>query len=127
MTTPRSKTVRRPRRDWDTEAAKIKERLEGAWREGEYAVESMWHQSAIATLHWVAGHRSRVAGFRQAVKGTPIEKGLDAALKALRAEARTRAPAAPKKKALAARKKAAPRRRSTAGAARSTARARRAR
>ncbi len=78
------------------DADQIKQRVEDAWRDGEHAVASMWHQSAIAALHWLASHRSRVAGFRQAVKNTPMEKALDVALKALRTEARTPTPGARK-------------------------------
>lgn len=81
---------------WEAEAANIKGRIETVWKDGEHAVESMWHQSAIAALDWISAHRTRVDALRKSVKGTPIEKALDAALKALRVEAR--APVAAKKK-----------------------------
>lgn len=99
------------RRDaaWNAEVAQMKTRLENAWREGEYVAESLWHQSAVAALHWVAGNRSRVSGFRQAVKGTPVEQALDVALKAVRAEAHAPAPRAPRKAAQKAKAAATPR------------------
>lgn len=93
------KATSSPRRknNWNAEAEKLKARLEQAWHEGEHKVESMWHQSAVAALHWVSSHHSRVAAFRKAVKNTPMEKALDAAIKALRGE--VRAPAAARTKA----------------------------
>jgi hypothetical protein len=89
MTSKASKATQHRMTVLADDAEQIKQRVEEAWRESEHAVASMWHQSAIAALHWVSSHRSRVAGFRQAVKDTPMEKALDVALKTLRAEART--------------------------------------
>lgn len=102
MSTRSQQSTARRNAAWNAEVAQMKERMESAWREGEHVAESLWHQSAVAALHWVAGNRSRVSGFRQAVKGTPVEKALDVALKAVRAEARAPAPRAPRKKAKAA-------------------------
>lgn len=92
MASKKATSSSRRKNNWNAEAEELKARLEQAWHEGEHKVESMWHQSAVAALHWVSSHHSRVAAFRKAVKNTPMEKALDAAIKALRGEAR--APAA---------------------------------
>lgn len=102
MSTRSQQSTARRAAAWNAEVAQMKERMESAWREGEYVAESLWHQSAVAALHWVAGNRSRVSGFRQAVKGTPVEKALDLALKAVRSEARAPAPRTPRKAKAAA-------------------------
>lgn len=85
-------TIRNKAAQWDAEVAKIKSQLEASWLESEFKLESLWHESAIAALRWIAGHRSRVSGLRQAVRGTAVEKALDTALAALRSEAKAPAP-----------------------------------
>lgn len=88
--TSKGGTSRMKAADWQAKTDKLRKKLESAWADSEHTLESLWHQSAVATLHWVGAHRSRVEAFRKSVKGTPVEKVVNSALKAVRAEARTR-------------------------------------
>lgn len=87
VTKPRKSKARSQAGNVDLE--KLRARLQGAWYEGGQVVDSVWHESAVAALSWVASHLSRISGLRQAFKDTPVEAALDAVLGTLRAEART--------------------------------------
>jgi hypothetical protein len=61
--------------------------LAAARTHGRVAFTELRHMTADAALYWVLSHRTRVAQFRRAVKGTPAAKALDQMLARLRAEA----------------------------------------
>lgn len=66
-------------------------------------------KAAGAALQWVISHEDRVSAFRSSIKGTPVEKALDALIDILKSNsprsAARRKPAAKKKAAV--KKKAA--------------------
>ena len=90
MTTRKSGSKRSAEIDWEARAEQVRKQLEATLSEGGHALESLWHQSAVAALHWVGSHRGRVSAFRKSVKGTPMERVVTAALKAVQAESSTR-------------------------------------
>lgn len=61
--------------------------LGAARKHGRLALGELRHMTADSALYWVLSHRTRVAQFRRAVKGTRAEKALDQLLTRLRAEA----------------------------------------
>lgn len=93
--------------DWQAKTDKLRKKLESAWSDSEHTLESLWHQSAVATLHWVGAHRSRVEAFRKSVKGTPVERVVNAALKAVRTEGRSARKTKPKARGTAIRRRSA--------------------
>ncbi len=79
----------------------LKTKLEKAWEEGEHKSEALWHQTAVASLQWISSHKTLTDDFKKSVKGTVLEKPVNSALKAIRAEARaakTEEKSAPAKK-----------------------------
>ena len=67
---------------------RLKEKLEKAWEKGEHKSEALWHQTAVASLEWISSHKKLTDDFKKSVKGTVLEKPVNSALKAIRAEAR---------------------------------------
>lgn len=47
-------------------------------------ISALRAKAAGAALHWVISHEDRVNAFRASVKGTPVEKALDALLEMLK-------------------------------------------
>ena len=64
-----------------------KNHLGAAKLHGRKAVTELRHMTADSALYWVLAHRSRVAGFRRAVKGTQAARPFDRLLKLIRTEA----------------------------------------
>jgi hypothetical protein len=79
--------------------------LGAARKHGRVALRELRRMTADSTLYWVLSHRSRVAQFRRAIKGTRAEKALDQLLVRLRAEATALPRRAPKRKARRARRR----------------------
>ncbi len=100
----KSGATHRNKTDWHATTDKMRKKLESAWKKSEHSLESLWHQSAVATLHWVGANKARVQAFRNSVKNTPVEKAMNAALKAIRAEARAKARTSKARRRPAARK-----------------------
>ncbi len=92
--------------DLDAQFSHLKEKLEEAWKQGEHAAESAWHQTAVASLKWISEHHGRVDSFKKSVKGTVMEKPVNNALKAIRAEANPKPKKATVKKPAAKKAKA---------------------
>jgi hypothetical protein len=86
--------------------------LKAAKKHGRKAVAELRHMTADSALHWVLSHKSRVAQFRRAVKGTRAQRPLDRLLALIREEAT----ATPKRRARPAPRRA--RKRKPARAAR---------
>ncbi len=86
--------------DWDAQFNQLKDKVDKVWQQGEHAAESAWHQTAVASLKWISEHQTRVDSFKKSVKGTVMEKPVNKALKAIRAEAKPKA--ATRKKSVAA-------------------------
>ena len=66
---------------------KRKTHLGAARKHGRAALTQLRYMTADSALYWVLSHRSRVAQFRRAVKGTPVEQALDQLLHRIRNEA----------------------------------------
>lgn len=76
-------------------------------------IAALREKAAGAALQWVISHEDRINAFRSSVKGTPVEKALDALIEMLKNNSAkpaakrkpaTKKKAAPKKKAVAAKK-----------------------
>jgi hypothetical protein len=65
---------------------------------GRKAINELRHMTADSALYWVLAHKSRVAGFRRAVKGTRAARPFDKLLKLVREEATTLPRPAPRKR-----------------------------
>jgi hypothetical protein len=87
----RTKPAKRAR-EWEARTEQLRQQFELAWANSAHAIETAWHDGAVAALHWVSGHPSRMSTFRRSVKGTPAERVVSGALRAIRAEAKQRAP-----------------------------------
>ena len=61
--------------------------LGAAQRHGRKAITELRHMTADSALYWVLAHKTRVAAFRRAVKGTPAAKPFDQLLAVIRSEA----------------------------------------
>lgn len=78
--------------------------LGAARKHGRRAIAQMRHMTADSALFWVLSHRSRVAGFRRALKGTAVAKPFEQLLRAIRQEATALPRPAPRRKAARARR-----------------------
>jgi len=78
--------------------------LGAARKHGRVALSELRHMTADSALYWVLAHKTRVAQFRRAVKGTRAAKTLDQLLARLRAEA-TALPRRRARKAVRARRR----------------------
>lgn len=86
--------------------AKRENHLGAARRHGQKAFAELRHMTADSALYWVLSHRSRVAGFRRAVKGTRAAKPFEQLLHVIRQEATALPrPASPKRKTIRARRR----------------------
>jgi hypothetical protein len=65
---------------------------------GRKAINELRHMTADSALYWVLAHKSRVAGFRRAVKGTRAAKPFDKLLAMVRKEASALPRPAPRKR-----------------------------
>jgi hypothetical protein len=79
--------------------------LGAARKHGRVALRQLRQMTADSTLYWVLSHRTRVAQFRRAIKGTRAEKALDQLLARIRAEATPLPRRAPKRKVQRARRR----------------------
>jgi hypothetical protein len=67
--------------------AKRTSHLRAASRHGRRALSELRHMTADSALYWVLSHRSRVAQFRRAVKGTRAARPFDQLLQRIRDDA----------------------------------------
>ncbi len=74
--------------------ADLKKQLEKVLGKGEEAVDSLWHQTASAALHWISSHPDRVEAFQKSVRKTKLERPVQNALKTIRAGAKSKKRAA---------------------------------
>lgn len=97
---------------------KGKTHLTAARRHGKRAITELRHMSADSALYWVLGHKTRVAQFRRAIKGTAAARPFERLLTLIRAEATPlqRAPRRRKAAGRPARRRRATRRRFVAPA-----------
>ena len=82
---------------------KTNSHLRAAGRHGRRALSELRHATADSALYWVLSHRTRVAQFRRAVKGTRAARPFDQLLQVIREEATApRKPVARKRKVVRA-------------------------
>lgn len=72
--------------------------LGAAKRHGRKAVAELRHMTADSALYWVLAHKTRVAQFRRAVKGTRAAKPFDQLLAMIRDQATPIARPAPRRR-----------------------------
>lgn len=78
--------------------SKRKSHLGAAKVHGRKAVTELRHMTADSALYWVLSHKSRVAQFRRAVKGTRAARPFDKLLTLIREESTTLARPAPRRR-----------------------------
>lgn len=78
--------------------SKRKTHLVAAKQHGQRAVTELRRMTADSALHWVLGHKDRVAKFRRAVKGTRAAQPFNQLLTLIRQEASALPRPAPRKR-----------------------------
>jgi hypothetical protein len=61
--------------------------LGAARKHGRVALTELRQMTADSALHWILSHRTRVAQFRRAIKGTSAAKAFDQLLQRIRTQA----------------------------------------
>lgn len=67
-----------------TQITQVKKRVNTEATKRKKQLMALRGKAAEAALHWVMSHKGQLDAFRASVKGTPVEKALDALLAALR-------------------------------------------
>jgi hypothetical protein len=72
---------------WRGDVQRIRKDLKDAGARGQHALKAVTHNAAVAAFQWVTEHEGRVTAFRKSIRGTPVEKAVNAALRKVKKQA----------------------------------------